>query len=417
MKTSIRVMAVGIMLVLAIGLFNKVHALNLEAHGTKAAGRSSVAPGFLGDRTLFAPASPEIGLSSLIDGVYFSPGAVGPTARNNSAVTSIGQVVVIEALSAGGAAIDRAVAAGDDQRTSGEINALFGEKERARNSRAADGSVVPTDAGAGNGNTRRGNRGSGGNGGGGDKGGDGSRGGGGDDSHSLGEKVIPEDRSAWNSLREDDRVGLYILLNNAKLNAAMRKALAGGASEKDLYRDGSPIHEIALKTLAPVKKAASRLEKEGLGWASNYNFNASGSTLLVGLVGTKRQVIQALAKADVSKAWLGSDAESLPGNHLLMRDGAAYANAVMGVSTVYLRGGIDKGYKVGPGQINLKDSDEVLPVYFEKVEELPYAKVGADILNGLAAGLTWEDMLKTMQSYYPGFTADNPVTVIRYRRR
>ncbi|MFI5361043.1 MAG: PolC-type DNA polymerase III [Elusimicrobiota bacterium] len=102
------------------------------------------------------------------------------------------------------------------------------------------------------------------------------------------------------------------------------------------------------------------------------------------------------------------------GNHLTYRDQGAFDNALNGVSSVFLRGGVNKGHKVGAGQLDLEGSQKSLQVTFDAVEEMPYAKVTAAILNGLAPGLTKKEMLKTMQSYYPGFTSSSMVTVIRF---
>ncbi|MBI3553744.1 MAG: FAD-dependent oxidoreductase [Elusimicrobia bacterium] len=232
----------------------------------------------------------------------------------------------------------------------------------------------------------------------------------------VSDRVLPEDHTAWVSLKDGDRAHLYVRVDSLALNAAVREALAKGASEKSLYRQGSKAHRLAQRLLAPVEKAAAGLEKEGLKWAANYNFNAAGSTILVEFAGTKGQIMEALQGSDIYKAWLGNGQEALPGNELYMRDQGAYQNAVTGVSTVYLRKGADKGYRAGPGQIK-NAAGELLPVTFESVEEVPYSKIGTRVLNGLSAGLTWKEMFATMESYYPDFAAEDVVTVIRYRRR
>ncbi len=229
--------------------------------------------------------------------------------------------------------------------------------------------------------------------------------------------LIPEDRQAWASLKPTERVQAFVLLDSSEVDAAVRRALAGGATEKSLYAEGSSIRMRARALLASVEFTAAPLREKGLRAITNYDFRPGGSVLMVMLLGAKGQIIQALGPAKTAKAWLARPGESLAGNRLFMRHEQAWLNAALCVSTVYLRKGTGHGYAAGPGQIDLKDSNKVLPVYFESVEERPFSKVDAEVLNGLAPGQTWDDMFKQMQGYYPGFTAADVVTVIRYRRR
>jgi hypothetical protein len=174
-------------------------------------------------------------------------------------------------------------------------------------------------------------------------------------------------------------------------------------------------YEWHLTNVTPVKPYVVPNNKPGaIIWVKDVPVQGPKRLRKGGAASAPTKAVKTPAKA--SKKAPKSDVASLEGNHLFMRDDGAFQNAATGVSTVYLRRGAGKGYKIGPGQIDRKAGAPLL-VDFVAVDEIPYGKVGAKVLNGLAPGLTSEEMLATMQGYYPGFTSADVVTVIRYRRR
>lgn len=238
--------------------------------------------------------------------------------------------------------------------------------------------------------------------------------------------LIAADSAAWDALGAGDRAVYFAYADSAEFDAAVRRAVARGAKGAKLY-DSAYLKRLGLKTFAKFSEKGEALKKRGVESNWSYSFTESGSTFFVQIKGAKKD-IEALAKTiPLKKAWLGREGESIARNRLFMANAQAFENAANGVSTVYIRRGAGFGYDKGRGRIVTKDGDQEieLPVEFESVQEMRYQDVGPDVLDGLAPGLTWDEMLSQMKQYYPpkperndpGFSADNVVTVIRYRRR
>ena len=102
------------------------------------------------------------------------------------------------------------------------------------------------------------------------------------------------------------------------------------------------------------------------------------------------------------------------GNHLKFKNKTAFNNAVKGVSTVYLKGGIGKDHKVGSGQLELEGTNRVLPVSIDSIKELPFSKITVAIMKRLAPGMTKDEFFSSMQKRYPGFKRNSMVTVLRF---
>jgi hypothetical protein len=102
------------------------------------------------------------------------------------------------------------------------------------------------------------------------------------------------------------------------------------------------------------------------------------------------------------------------GNRLLFKNRVAFNNAVKGVSTVYLKGGIGKDHRVGPGRLELEGTKKVLPVSIDSIKEVPFSKITVAIMKRLAPGMTKDEFFSSMQKRYPGFTRNSMVTVLNF---